>query len=82
MHYRNGRAAKNGDTIITLNPYGRPIVGILYGAIAGNDSCNGNIALTTPSDICANLSECLHVDDLKSYISDSRIIPDTSATDK
>lgn len=63
MHYRNGREAKNGDKVVMLVKGGAPIVGILYGATAGNDSCNGYIALTTRNDGYANLSECLHVDD-------------------
>jgi hypothetical protein len=68
MHYKNGREAKNGDKIMLMNPYGASVIGILYDAKAGNDYCNGQIALTTASDPCANLSECLHLDDVKAYI--------------
>lgn len=62
MHYGNGRAAKNGDKVVFLG-YGGPTVGILYDATAGNDYCNGKIAVTKPNDPCPNLKECLHVDD-------------------
>jgi hypothetical protein len=47
MHYRNGREAKNGDIVISLASYGSTVVnalGVLHGAVAGNDYCNGTIA--------------------------------------
>jgi len=62
MHYANGREAKNGDKVVLLG-YGGPTVGILYDAAAGNDYCNGKIAVTKPNDPCPNLKECLHVED-------------------
>lgn len=66
MHYKNGREAKNGDKVVMFPQYGgaTPVVGILYDAVPGNDTCNGKIAITTPSDPCPNLSECLHVSDV------------------
>lgn len=63
MHYKNGREAKNGDKVMLIPSYGSPVVGILYNAVAGNDHCNGNIAVTRPNDPCPNLKECLHLDD-------------------
>lgn len=63
MHYRNGRAAQNGDKVLVTPSYGLPYVGILYDAVAGNDYCNGKVALTALSDPCPNLKECLHLDD-------------------
>lgn len=66
MHYANGREAKNGDKIVHVSPYdGSVTVGILYNAVAGNDYCNGKIAITSSSDPCPNLKECLHLDDMK-----------------
>lgn len=62
MHYSNGREAKNGDKIVHLG-YGGPVIGVLYDAVAGNDYCNGKIAVTKPNDSCPNLKECLHIDD-------------------
>lgn len=66
MHYANGREAKNGDKVVWLSPYAdaAPVVGILYDATAGNDYCNGKIAITKPNDPCPNLKECLHLDDV------------------
>lgn len=55
MHYKNGREAKNGDKVIVLPSYGPPFAGILYDAIAGNDSCNGRIAITSQNDPMPNL---------------------------
>lgn len=66
MHYRNGKEAKNGDTIIQLEgtASGKPTIGVLHDAVAGNDYCNGNIAPinTTPQMAC--MCDCLHLDDL------------------
>jgi hypothetical protein len=64
MHYRNGRAARNGDKVVVLPTYGPPCAGILYDATPGNDYCNGRVAITSPSDPCPNLKECLHADDV------------------
>lgn len=67
MHYKNGREAKNGDKVVLLPPHthGTPVAGILYDAVAGNDFCNGRIAITSQSDPRPNLKECLHFDDVK-----------------
>ena len=64
MHYKNGRVAHNGDKVVLIPSYGAPVIGILYNATAGNDNCNGNIALIAPNDPCPNLAECLHLDDV------------------
>ena len=65
MHYRNGREAKNGDKVVLIPKWAgnMPVVGILYDATAGNDHCNGKLAVTKPGDPCPNLSECLHLED-------------------
>lgn len=62
MHYRNGREAKNGDRVVMLGP--KPVIGILYDAVAGNDYCNGRLAMISGNDYYPNLKECLHVDDV------------------
>ena len=39
MHYRNGREAKNGDLVLSLDGYGATVVnavGVLYSAVPGN----------------------------------------------
>lgn len=73
MHYKNGREAKNGDKVLVVPSYGAPYTGILYDAVAGNDFCNGRIAITSGNDPLPNLKECLHVDDVK-----AATIPDTT----
>lgn len=79
MHYKNGRKAMNGDKVVLIPSYGAPCVGILYDATAGNDFCNGKIAVTRPSDPCPNLKECLHFDDVKAALGeDFANVPDTS----
>ena len=66
MHYRNGREAKNGDKIVRLGGSGGVIeaFGVLHSAVAGNDYCNGNIAVVQSSNEHACICDCLHVDDL------------------
>ena len=66
MHYRNGREAKNGDKIVRLGGSGGVIeaFGVLHSAVAGNDYCNGNIAVVQSSNEYACMCDCLHVDDL------------------
>lgn len=77
MHYKNGRVAKNGDKVVLISDYGTAVVGILYNAKAGNDTCNGNLALMRPGDPCPNLKECLHLDDARAVLKGD--VPDTSA---
>lgn len=64
MHYKNGRPAKNGDKVLLKSSYGAPVVGILYDAVAGNDTCNGKLAPCSPTDPTPNLAECVHIDDV------------------
>ena len=78
MHYKNGREAKNGDKVILIPTYGTPVIGILYDATAGNDYCNGKIAVTAPNDPCPNLKECLHLDDVLKALPAE--VPNSSAT--
>lgn len=78
MHYKNGREAKNGDKVVLIPPYGSPCIGILYDAQAGNDYCNGKIAIISPNDPCPNLKEVLHLDDVMSVLSVPEEIPDAS----
>ena len=73
MHYKNGREAHNGDIIAMIPQNGVPIVGILYDAHVGNDMCNGSIAqFRCAGDHYANLSECLHIDDVKALLNQTK----------
>jgi hypothetical protein len=77
MHYKNGREAKNGDKVVHFNPYSGGVTsGILYDATAGNNYCNGKIAITSPTDPCPNLRECLHADDVKVAVEASGVVFD------
>lgn len=71
MHYRNGREAKNGDTIVQLDGAGKiTILGVLFNAQPGNDYCNGSIAPIAPSHQMACMCDCLHVDDLAAILAE------------
>jgi hypothetical protein len=80
MHYKNGREAKNGDKVVLLSSYGTPVIGILYGATAGNDYCNGHIAPISLTDPCPNLKECLHLDDVLAAVKAQEEPADPNAT--
>ena len=66
MHYRNGREAKNGDKVVQLETSSGKILatGQLQNAVAGNDYCNGSIAVIQSTVQGACMVDCLHVDDL------------------
>lgn len=72
MHYRNGREAKNGDTVIQIGNYsdGAHVValGVLYHAEPGNDYCNGSIAPVQQVITGACMCDCLHVDDVIEFL--------------
>lgn len=74
MHYKNGRAAKNGDIVLFLGGYPHPVVDELQDATAGNDTCNGRLK---DSGQCPDLSACLHIDDVMQTL--AAFVPDTSA---
>lgn len=65
MHYRNGREAKAGDPVVYIPRHGPPATGILYDPHDESDSCNGRLAVLTPSDPYVTIGECLHIDDVK-----------------
>lgn len=65
MHYRNGREAKNGDTIIQISFQGTIAgFGVLHNATPGNDYCNGSMAPISTQVQSACLCDCLHIDDI------------------
>ena len=80
MHYRNGREAKNGDSIIKIGlarnlasgnwEEGQVVAfGVLHSAMPGNDYCNGGIAPVI-NDLGACLCDCLHVDDVAAMLAE------------
>ena len=76
MHYRNGREAKNGDTIVNLDsigPYANSQSGVLRDAEPGNDYCNGYIQQgpePSESDPMACMCDCLHTEDLAAILAE------------
>lgn len=70
MHYRNGREAKNGDTIIQLGSGNGRVnaVGVLHSAQPGNEYCNGNIAPIQNSVTGACMCDCLHIEDVEAML--------------
>lgn len=73
MHYRNGREAKNGDIVLSLDGYGNKVingVGVLHSAEPGNDYCNGEIAPIQNGVKGACLIDCLHVEDVLAILAE------------
>jgi hypothetical protein len=72
MHYRNGREAHNGDKLVKLGMQNGEIVafGVLHSAVAGNDYCNGSIAVVQPTNEGACMVDCLHIDDIASILAE------------
>lgn len=69
MHYRNGRAAQNGDKVIQIASDGSVAgLGVLHSAVPGNDYCNGQIAIFQPVNFGACLCDCLHIDDVAALL--------------
>ena len=47
------------------------------GAVAGNNDCNGYIAVTSHNDRCPDLKECLHLDDVLAAVNaDPKLQPE------
>lgn len=69
MHYRNGKEANNGDKVVQLDSKGNIVAfGVLYGAVVGNEWCNGYIAPAQQSQTNACMCDCLHVDDIAEFL--------------
>ena len=67
MHYKNGREAKQGDKVISLEPRNQ-VIGILHSLMPGSVSCNGRIAASNSNDPYITIGECLHIDDVRSAL--------------
>lgn len=69
MHYRNGREAKNGDTVVGIGNDGKIVtLGVLHNATPGNDYCNGSLAPLHTTVGMACMCDCLHVDDVAAIL--------------
>jgi hypothetical protein len=74
MHYRNGREAKNGDKLVSIDYDGHiNAFGVLHSAVPGNDYCNGQIATIQDAKQYACLCDCLHVDDLAAILKEKSL---------
>jgi hypothetical protein len=72
MHYRNGREAKAGDVILSLQT-GK--TGVMYEAVAGVKQCSARLAQIHQNDEYITVGECLHLDDVAAAtIPDSTVI--------
>ncbi len=82
MHYKNNREAHEGDPAITVS-YGTAIAGKLHSLMAGNTSCNAQIAYPTMGGIgntCVTIGECYHAADAFAAIEATIAVPSAAAT--
>ena len=70
MHYRNGREAKNGDKIVSLNGGEINAFGVLHSATPDYEYCNGNSAVVQSTQAGACLCDCLHIDDVAALLAE------------
>lgn len=78
MHYKNGREAKEGDTVIA-SASGRVIAGILVDTNAQSDTCNGQVVRAAGNPYYINIKDAYHVEDAYA-ITDKVIAPPTPPT--
>ena len=64
MHYRNGREAKPGDKVVSIDEP-TVITGIIHSLNVSSETCNGRIAQTSVSDPYVTIGKCIHIDDIK-----------------
>lgn len=65
MHYRNGREAKTGDPVITMQN-GKAIAGTIYQLNESSTACNAMVAYPIPggaSHAYVTVGECFHAED-------------------
>jgi hypothetical protein len=81
MHYKNGREAKEGDKIISVDYQKRVQVGVVLDLIAGSDTCNATLIRPIGQPWSVNLKDCYHAEDALAAIENVAKTP-TSAPQK
>lgn len=70
MHYKNGREAHNGETVVGKSQYAvSPVVGIIQDINPGSTSCN--CMVIRPGGLiqsCVTVGDLYHVDDVVAAI--------------
>jgi len=81
MHYKNGREAKTGDSVITKNYSGNLTAGVIYDLVPGG-TCNCSVAVLVPGGTqqltCQNVGNMYHVEDAFAAI-EPKIMPGEAA---
>lgn len=70
MHYKNGREAKAGDKVISINN-GTVVTGIIHSLQPGGGTCNARVAPTSQSDAYVTIGDCMHADDVLKAMDES-----------
>lgn len=67
MHYKNGREAKEGDSVICTGYNGQVTVGKIHSLVAGSESCNCTVAEVVIGGVnqltCRTVGEMYHAED-------------------
>lgn len=79
MHYKNGREAKDGDTVIYYDTYRQKTFGgVVWAIIPGSNSCNCQVARVVPGLVVnesKTLGEMYHAEDALMAIEPNAIGP-------
>lgn len=65
MHYKNGRKANNGDSVVGKS-YNGHYAGTLHSTNPGATSCNGQVAVPVPGGHrteCVTIGDIFHAED-------------------
>lgn len=69
MHYKNGRPANEGDSVIAPVYRGgtlKPTAGVIHSIAPGSQSCNAQVNTITPGRVestCVTVGDCYHAED-------------------
>lgn len=65
MHYKNGREAKVGDTVVNFINNKPHMLGLLIEANPGGTTCNGKVLPAPVNNACyVTIGDCVHIDDI------------------
>lgn len=63
MHYKNGRIAKQGDPVITIDYAGNVQVGVIFDLNTAASTCNAQLQRPLGCAMPVSLSNCYHAQD-------------------
>jgi hypothetical protein len=78
MHYKNGREAKEGDSVVGKNWCGTAVCGTLSDLNKSTDSCNGQLNRALGPQLYVTVGELYHVEDALAAVEALQPLADTA----